>query len=88
MSFAAPSRTRTLQGADFTFAILARATFAGASLAGSDWSGAYLYRTDLSGVDMSAVKGLTSDQVALACGDDATRLPDGIDRPDTWFCED
>ena len=53
---------------------------------GSDWTSTYLYRTQLQGVDLSGVKGLTRDQVALACGDDDTRLPEGVARPERWPC--
>jgi uncharacterized protein YjbI with pentapeptide repeats len=75
-----------LRGVNMTFAILARSSFDGAQLEGSDWTNTYLYRTRLQGVDLSGVTGLTDGQVALACGDDDTRLPEGLSRPERWPC--
>ncbi|MEF2553370.1 pentapeptide repeat-containing protein [Aurantimonas sp. A2-1-M11] len=76
-----------LTGAGFRYANLARAHFAGVTLAGQpDFTGAYLYLTRLEGVDLSTATGLAQAQVALACGDDATILPEGLSRPTDWPC--
>ncbi|MGB3811445.1 MAG: pentapeptide repeat-containing protein [Parvibaculum sp.] len=49
------------------------AIFRYASLRGVDFRGA-----NLSGADFTRAWGLSNEQLALACGDDKTRLPDGL----------
>ena len=75
-----------LDGADMSRAEIARSVFKGASLKGTDMSGAYTYLTRFEGADLSQVKGLTQRQLDDACGDDETRLPEGLTRPETWPC--
>jgi uncharacterized protein YjbI with pentapeptide repeats len=75
-----------LDGADLTRAEIARAVFAGASLKGSDMTGAYAYLTHFEATDLSDVKGLTQEQLAVACGDDETVLPEGLSKPVAWPC--
>ena len=41
---------------------------------------------DLRGLDLSTAEGLTTAQLAEACGDAETRLPAGVARPDSWPC--
>ncbi|MGI9464592.1 MAG: pentapeptide repeat-containing protein, partial [Aestuariivirgaceae bacterium] len=77
-----------LTGANLTYAILARASFTGAKLDKSNWAKTYLYRTDLSGTDLSGVTGLTQGQIAEACGDDKTTLPEGLTPPASWPCSE
>ena len=45
-----------------------------------------LYLSDLRGADLSAVKGLVSDQLENTCGDAGTRLPAGVTPPADWPC--
>ncbi|MBI1261008.1 MAG: hypothetical protein GC184_04725 [Rhizobiales bacterium] len=52
------------------------AIFRYASLNGVDFTGA-----NLSGADFTRAKGLTNAQLALACGDEKTKLPDGLRIP-------
>jgi hypothetical protein len=53
-----------------------------------DLTGAYLFLTQIGGSDLSGVKGLTAEQVRLACGTKDTKLPAGMPPPDRWSCED
>jgi len=39
-------------------------------------------------VDLTDVSGLTQEQLDLACGDQTTRLPPGLDVPSGWPCLD
>jgi hypothetical protein len=66
----------TLRGADFFGAVLKNT-----DLRGADLTGATLRRTNLSGADLRTTKGLTQEQLNVACVDDSTRLPDGLTRP-------
>jgi uncharacterized protein YjbI with pentapeptide repeats len=76
-----------LDGATATYVNLARADLREASLAGTMLRHAYLFRTRLEGVDLSTVKGLTQEQILISCGDDKTKLPQGLTRPDNWPCD-
>jgi uncharacterized protein YjbI with pentapeptide repeats len=76
-----------LTGTKFGFANLARADFRGAKFEGAlDFAQAYLYRTRLEGLDLSKATGLEQWQVDLACGDDKTVLPAGINSHADWPC--
>ena len=75
-----------LEGVDMARAEVARAVFAGARLAGADMTGAYTYLTRFEAADLSAVKGLTQQQLDVACGDAETKLPDGLAAPSGWPC--
>ena len=44
-------------------------------------------RADLRGVDLSRAEGLTSQQLVEAKGDEYTKLPPGVERPDDWPAE-
>lgn len=77
-----------LDNAVFRFANLSRARFEGASLAGANLSGAYTYLMHIKGVDLSTVVGLTQPQLDIACGDSATILPEGLELPADWPCDD
>ena len=76
----------TLRGANLQFADLARTDFRGADLSGADLRGAYSLLTRLQGTDLSQTLGLTQDQLEIACGDEDTRLPEGLQRPESWPC--
>lgn len=70
-------------GADFEAADLARADLKGAVLTGAsfeaaDLSGASLSGADFTGADLSAAIGLTERQLAKACIDETTRLPNAF----------
>ena len=65
-------------GADLSRARLSSTDLSGANLKGANLDGALLRRTNLSGADLSGAKGLSSKQLALACGDEATKLPEGL----------
>ncbi len=78
----------TLSGANLARADLSEATLTGADLSGADLSeanlfGANLSRADLSGANLSGAdlfgaKNLTQEQLDTACGDDDTKLPEGL----------
>lgn len=59
----------------------------GALLVGADLRGADLEEADLRGTDLSRARGLTSQQLVKAKGDEDTKLPPGIERPDHWPAE-
>lgn len=72
----------------FSFSNLARADFSGAVFdTPIDFADAYLYETNLQGVDLSQATGLKQWQIDLACGDDGTVLPEGLQKPLDWDCE-
>lgn len=74
---------------DFSYASLARVDFRDAEISGPlNFLGAYLYQTRFEGVDLSGATGLKQWQIDMACGNDATKLPEGVNRPDSWACSD
>lgn len=64
-------RKADLKGADLTKAVLSAAVLSDAALQGAI----------LRGADLSKAKGLTTQQLESACGDEATRLPAGMKVP-------
>lgn len=76
-----------LTGTRFPTANLSRAVLSGAIFEGPiDFSHAFMFQTRIEGVDLSEARGLTQEQVDLACGDVATKLPDGLVPPPQWPC--
>ena len=63
----------TLSGADLARADLFRATLVGADLSGATLSGA-----DLPWANLSKALGLAQEQLDAACGNDETKLPEGL----------
>lgn len=73
----------------FALVNLSRATFHNVEMNGPvDFTNAFLFLTRIEGVDLSKATGLEQDQIALACGDDRTVLPEGLKAPPSWPCED
>lgn len=73
----------------FALVNLSRSTFHDVDISGPvDFTNAFLFLTRIEGVDLSKATGLEQDQIALACGDDKTVLPAGLQKPDKWPCED
>jgi uncharacterized protein YjbI with pentapeptide repeats len=73
----------------FALVNLSRATFHNVDMSGPvDFTNAFLFLTRIEGVDLSKATGLEQDQIALACGDDRTQLPEGLKTPPSWPCED
>ncbi len=68
-----------LKGADLRWAKLTKANLVGARLIGVD-----LQEADLSGADLRTAEDLTQEQLASTTGDDATVLPEGLQRPESW----
>ncbi|MCM2292742.1 pentapeptide repeat-containing protein [Allorhizobium sp. BGMRC 0089] len=76
-----------LTGVDFSFANLSRATLINARTdGGMNFTDSFLFRTRIEGLDLSTAKGLTQDQIDLACGDDKTILPADLKKPSAWPC--
>lgn len=76
-----------LTGTRFAVANLSRANLSGATFEGPiDFAEAFMFLTHIEGLDLSAAKGLQQSQVDLACGDDKTKLPEGLTAPTTWPC--
>jgi uncharacterized protein YjbI with pentapeptide repeats len=79
----------SLENAHFAMANLSRALFQDARFAGVvDFSNAFMFLTRIEGVDLTQAKGLKQDQIDLSCGDETTKLPQGLTAPDTWPCPD
>lgn len=68
-------RRTNLSHADLTRANLSHADLTGADLRGANLAGAILMGTILRGADLSDVKNLTKQQLAVAVVDDTTILP-------------
>lgn len=64
--------------ASFRGTELSGANLAGAKLDGADLTGARTSITSFLGTDLRNVKGLTQDQLDVACGDSKTLLPPGL----------
>jgi uncharacterized protein YjbI with pentapeptide repeats len=67
-------------------ATLPRSVFHGANLAGASMQRAYLYWARFEGTDLSGVKDLTQEQLNTTCGDQSTKLPQGLTVPQNWPC--
>jgi uncharacterized protein YjbI with pentapeptide repeats len=63
---------------NFAHADLSGANLAHANVDGADFDGASLSITSLKGTDLRRAKGLTQNQVDLACSDAETKLPAGL----------
>ena len=77
-----------IQDVSFSFSNLSRADLIGTDIGNADLSGAYTFLTRLGGTDLSKAKGLTEDQLAMACGSETTLLPAGMSAPPNWPCPD
>ncbi|ABW14012.1 pentapeptide repeat protein [Parafrankia sp. EAN1pec] len=82
-----------LEGAKLVNAWLERANLIGARLIGADLDGAWLNGVDLlgawlNGADLARVVGLSQSQLDEARGNDETRIPDGLVRPESWTSGD
>lgn len=79
----------TLEDTHFSMANLSRAQFNKASFAGAvDFTDAFMFLTRIEGVDLTQAKGLKQAQIDLSCGDDTTKLPEGLTAPSNWPCPD
>jgi uncharacterized protein YjbI with pentapeptide repeats len=78
-----------LTGTSFGSANLARADLTKAVFDGPlNFSNAFLSLTRIEGVDLSASIGIEQHQVDMACGDTSTKLPTGLNIPQSWPCPD
>ncbi|MBB3085727.1 pentapeptide repeat-containing protein [Geodermatophilus sabuli] len=77
-------RRADLRGVSLRGAYLIGADLRGVDLTAADLLGADLRAADLRGADLAGTLFLTRPQVAAARGDDATRLPPGLEHPEHW----
>ena len=82
------SEERGDRGVTFSYSNLARADMRGVDLGDADLTGSYMFLTQIEGADLSKTKGLTADQLAIACGSAETQLPAGLTLPTEWPCPD
>ncbi len=75
-----------LDQVSFEFTNLSRARFSSAHLTNVNLEGAYTYLTRFQGVDLRGTSNLRQFQLDIACGDDSTRLPDGLSQSENWPC--
>ncbi|MFD1887858.1 pentapeptide repeat-containing protein [Paenibacillus wenxiniae] len=73
-----------LQGAHLRGALLIAANLQDVDLSGADLIGADLRDANVSGADLSQSLFLTQFQISSARGDEATRLPAWLQRPEHW----
>ena len=77
-----------LSNVSFEFTNLARAVFKGSKLVNVNFRGAYTFLTRFEDVDLREVARISQLQLELACGNEGTQLPEGLEKPDRWPCED
>jgi uncharacterized protein YjbI with pentapeptide repeats len=65
-------------GATFRNANLTGVNLGHSDLSGADLTGAILDIASLIGTDLETVKGLTQEQLNVACADETTKLPEGF----------
>jgi uncharacterized protein YjbI with pentapeptide repeats len=76
-----------LDGVNFEFANLARAIFIGSRLVNVDFSGSHTFLTHFEDANLTGVTQLSQMQLEIACGNEGTQLPKGLERPVSWPCE-
>jgi uncharacterized protein YjbI with pentapeptide repeats len=73
---------------NFSFANIARADFRKAIMKGAVViEGAFTFQTRFEGVDLTNFVGLQQWQIDIACGNETTVLPEGLNKPALWSCE-
>ncbi|MBW6423235.1 pentapeptide repeat-containing protein [Rhizobium sp. XQZ8] len=76
-----------ITGANFVYANLSRASLSSAVFEGSlDFKNAFFLFVRIEGVDLSQAENVTQQQLDMACGDNATKLPAGLTMPSQWPC--
>ncbi|WP_313639910.1 pentapeptide repeat-containing protein [Paenibacillus sp.] len=78
-------KSADLRGANLRGAYLIAADLRGADLRGADLIGADLRDTDLRGANLTESIFLTQGQINAAKGDDHTKLPPALSRPEQWI---
>lgn len=77
-----------VSGDRFTLANVSRTDFRGAKFdAPVDFDRAFFFLTRIEGVNLSKATGLVQWQIDMACGDQHTVLPSGLNRPKAWPCD-
>lgn len=76
-----------ITGANFVYANLSRTVLTSAVFEGGlDFKNAFFLFARIEGVDLSQAANLTQQQLDMACGDAATKLPTGLAVPTQWPC--
>lgn len=76
-----------LKGVNLSFTDISRTNLTNISIDENfTLEGSYMFLTRIEGVDLSSLKTLKQWQIDMACGNDATILPQGISRPNSWPC--
>jgi uncharacterized protein YjbI with pentapeptide repeats len=75
------ARNANFREANLEYASMISGNFAGADFTGARLRNASLSRARLPAADLSNARGLSQEQLASACGDDATQLPRGLTIP-------
>jgi uncharacterized protein YjbI with pentapeptide repeats len=65
-------------------AVLFEARLNKADLIGAILFGAHLIGADLSGADLTTARNLEQQQIDSAKGDDTTKLPSNLHKPEAW----
>ena len=78
-----------VSGVSFDNSNLARADFRDVKFTDPpSFTDAYFYQTRFEGVDLSGIDNLAQWQINLACGNDTTILPNNVEAPSSWPCQD
>lgn len=81
-------KSAVISGVTFSYSNLARADLRGVDLGDADLTGSYMFLARIEGANLIGTKGLTAEQLAIACGSAETQLPSGLTAPDSWPCPD
>ena len=77
-----------MKGVDLSFTNISRASLQDVIIdEGFSLVGSYMFLTRIGGLDLTGVKGLKQWQINMACGNDSTKLPEGLSKPDSWPCK-
>ncbi len=77
-----------MKGVDLSFSNVSRSNFTSIKL-DEEFSlkGSFMFLTQIESLDLSKLKGLAQWQIDMACGNDQTKLPEGLTKPANWPCE-
>ena len=75
-----------LERVNFEFSNLSRVKFGDARISDVNFKGAYTFRTRFEDVDLRGALNLHQLHLKLACGNENTKLPEGLSMPENWPC--
>jgi len=77
-----------LRGVNLSFTDISRTNLTNVSIDENfSLEGSYMFLTRIEGLDLSGLKTLKQWQIDMACGNDATILPQGLSKPASWPCD-